>query len=166
MGYNKLNIVSAEEAVATVKSGDNIFFQSAAMTPTLLINRLCENYKKLNNVKIIQIQTDGEAKYMNEPYCNSFNLYSCFVGGNVWEGVNSNNGDYIPIFLSEIHWLFRKDIFPLDVTFIQVSPPDKHGYCSLGVSVDITIPAIQNAKKVIALVNPRVPRTHGDESFI
>ena len=162
MGYNKLNIVSAEEAVATVKSGDHIFFQSAAMTPNLLINRLCENYKNLNDVKIIQIQTDGEANYMNEPYCNSFNLYSCFVGGNVREGVNSNNGDYIPIFLSEIHWLFRRDIFPLDVAFIQVSPPDKHGYCSLGVSVDITIPAIQKAKKVIALVNPRVPRTHGD----
>lgn len=162
MGYKKLNIVSAEEAVATVKSGDHIFFQSTAMTPNLLINSLCDNYKNLNDVKIIQIQTDGEANYMNEPYCSSFKLYSCFVGGNVREGVNSNNGDYIPIFLSEIHWLFKRDIFPLDVAFVQVSPPDKHGYCSLGVSVDITIPAIQKAKKVIALVNPRVPRTHGD----
>ena len=78
------------------------------------------------------------------------------------QGVHNNNGDYIPIFLSEIHLLFRKNLFPLDVAFIQVSPPDKHGYCSLGTSVDITLPAIQTAKTVIALVNPQVPRTHGD----
>ena len=87
---------------------------------------------------------------------------SCFVGDNTRKGVNSNNGDYIPIFLSEIHWLFRRGIYSLDVTFIQVSLPDKHGYCSLGTSVDITLPAIQTAKTVIAQVNPNVPRTHGD----
>jgi acyl-CoA hydrolase len=80
----------------------------------------------------------------------------------VRNSVREGNGDYIPIFLSEIHRLFRRSILPLDVAFIQVSPPDRHGYCSLGVSVDITIPAIQTAKLVIAQVNPQVPRTHGD----
>jgi acyl-CoA hydrolase len=160
--HNHLTIVSAEEAVSKVKSADSIFFQGAAMTPNVLIDELCERYKDLNNVQIIQIHTHGEAKYMSKPYSDSFKLISCFVGDNVRQGVHNNNGDYIPIFLSEIHLLFRKNLFPLDVAFIQVSPPDKHGYCSLGTSVDITLPAIQTAKTVIALVNPQVPRTHGD----
>ncbi|KAB1160041.1 acetyl-CoA hydrolase/transferase family protein [Tenacibaculum aiptasiae] len=157
-----MKIVTAEEAVSIVKSNDKIFFQGAAMTPNVLIDNLCERYKELSNVEIIQIHTHGEAKYLEEPYSNSFKLISCFVGNNVRKGVNTNNGDYVPIFLSEIHWLFRRGIYPLDVAFIQVSPPDKHGYCSLGVSVDITLPAIQTAKVVIAQINPNVPRTHGD----
>ncbi len=157
-----MKIVDLQEAVSVVRSDNRIFFQGAAMTPNALIDALCDRYKELNNVEIIQIHTDGEAKYMEDPYSDSFRLSSCFVGGNVRKGVNSNNGDYIPIFLSEIHWLFRRDILPLDVAFIQVSPPDKHGYCSLGVSVDITIPAIEKAKTVVALINKQVPRTHGD----
>ncbi|WP_298902603.1 acetyl-CoA hydrolase/transferase C-terminal domain-containing protein [uncultured Psychroserpens sp.] len=162
MSYNSLKIVDIDTSVSIVKSGNRVFFQGAAMTPNLLIDALCNCYNELKNVEILQIHTDGEAKYMEAPYSESFNLCSCFVGGNVRKGVNSNNGDYIPIFLSEIHWLFRRDILPIDVAFIQVSPPDKHGYCSLGVSVDITIPAIEKAKTVVALVNPKVPRTHGD----
>jgi len=159
---NTLKIVSAQEAVSIVKSGNRVFFQGAAMTPNLLIDSLCERYNELNNVEIIQIHTHGDAKYTRAPYCKAFKLQSCFVGDNVRGGVNDNTGDYIPVFLSEIHWLFRRNTLPLDVAFIQVSPPDKHGFCSLGVSVDITLPAIQTAKKVIALVNPQVPRTHGD----
>ena len=157
-----MQIVSAEEAVSIVKSNNRVFFQGAAMTPNLLIDTLCERYRELKNVEIIQIHTHGEAKYTQVPYTEAFHLSSCFVGDNVRKGVNSPFGDYIPVFLSEIHWLFRRNILPLDVAFIQVSPPDKHGYCSLGVSVDVTLPAIQTAKKVIAQINPRVPRTHGD----
>lgn len=157
-----MRIVTAEEAVSIVKSGDTVFFQGAAMTPNLLIDKLCDRYKELSDVKIVQIHTEGKAKYMEEPYDASFNIFSCFVGGNVRKGINNNKGDYIPIFLSEIHLLFRRNIISLDVAFIQVSPPDKHGYCSLGVSVDIALPALEKAKKVVALVNPRVPRTHGD----
>ncbi len=96
------------------------------------------------------------------PYTEAFSLASCFVGDNTRKGVDTPHGDYIPVFLSEIHWLFRRNILPLDVAFIQVSPPDKHGYCSLGLSVDVTLPAIQTAKRVVALINPNVPRTHGD----
>ena len=157
-----MKIVNAKEAVSIVKSNDKVFFQGAAMTPNLLIDSLCERYQNLKNVEIIQIHTHGKAKYLEAPYNDSFKLMSCFVGDNTRKGVNSNNGDYIPIFLSEIHWLFRRGIYSLDVTFIQVSLPDKHGYCSLGTSVDITLPAIQTAKTVIAQVNPNVPRTHGD----
>lgn len=157
-----MQIVSAEKAVSLVKSNDRIFFQGAAMTPILLIDALCERYKELENIDIVQIHTHGDAKYTRAPYTEAFHLSSFFVGENVRKGVNTLAGDYIPVFLSEIHLFFRRNILPLDVAFIQVSPPDKHGYCSLGVSVDVTLPAIQTAKKVIAQVNPQVPRTHGD----
>jgi len=159
---NQLNIVSALEAVSHVKSGNRVYLQGAAMTPNVLIDALCERYREIKNVEIFQIHTEGNAPYSKAPYNESFRINTCFVSGNVRQAANSGNGDYIPIFLSEIHLLFRKNILPIDVAFIQVSPPDKHGYCSLGVSVDITLPAIQTAKKVIAQINPRVPRTHGD----
>lgn len=157
-----MQIVSAEKAVSVVKSGDRVFFQGAAMTPNLLIDTLCERYRELENVKIVQIHTHGEAKYTIAPFTEAFYLSSCFVGDNVRKGVDGPHGDYIPVFLSEIHWFFRRNILQLDVAFIQVSPPDKHGYCSLGVSVDITLPAIETAKIVVAQINPQVPRTHGD----
>lgn len=155
-------ILSAQQAVASVNSGNRIFIQGAAMTPIKLIDALCERYNELADVEILQIHTEGNAKYTEEPYSKAFNINSCFVAGNVRSAVNSNKGAYIPIFLSEIHNLFRRNLLPLDVAFIQVSPPDKHGYCSLGTSVDITLPAIQTAKKVITQINPKVPRTHGD----
>ena len=157
-----MKIVGAAEAATHVKSGDRIFLQGAAMTPNTLINAICERYEELENVEIISIHTEGEVKYALEPYKKAFKINSCFVGGNVRKAVNTNQGDYIPIFLSEIHLLFRRNILPLDVAVVQVSPPDVHGYCSLGVSVDIALPAVQKAKMVIAQVNPQVPRTHGD----
>ncbi|NAS30651.1 4-hydroxybutyrate CoA-transferase [Flavobacteriaceae bacterium R38] len=157
-----IKIIDPFTAVSHVKSGNCLFFQGAAMTPNELIESLCLRYKELSDVEIIQAHTEGEAKYMEAPYSEAFKLNSCFVGKNVRNGVNKNNGDYIPIFLSEIHWLFKRNILPIDVAFIQVSPPDRHGYCSLGTSVDITLSAIQAAKTVIAQVNPQVPRTHGD----
>ena len=159
---NKLRIVSLEEAVSQVKSNDNVFFQGAAMTPEVLIDALCERYEELENVEIYQIHTHGEAKYLEAPYNKAFHLSSLFVGSNTRAGVNTLHGDYIPVFLSEIHHLFRKDIVPLDVAFVQISPPDKHGFCSLGISVDVTLPAVEKAKLVIAQVNPNVPRTFGD----
>ena len=159
---SSLNIVSEQEAVSKIQSGQRIFIQGAAMTPNVLINALCDRYRELKGVELFQIHTEGEAKYTVAPYNEAFITISAFVGGNVRKAVTSAYGAYIPMFLSEIHLLFRKNILPLDVAFIQVSPPDKHGYCSLGVSVDITLPAIQTAKKVIAQINPNVPRTHGD----
>ncbi|WP_397301199.1 acetyl-CoA hydrolase/transferase family protein [Nonlabens ulvanivorans] len=157
-----LNIITPAEAVKNISSGQRLFFQGAAMTPNLLIDALCHRYKELNDVEIIQVHTEGNALYTQSPYRDSFKINSCFVGGNVRGAVNGGNGDYIPIFLSEIHLLFRRNILPIDVAFIQVSPPDVHGYCSLGTSVDITLPAVQTAKTVIAQINPNVPRTHGD----
>ncbi len=157
-----MKIVSTTEAVSLIKSGDRVFLQGAAMTPNTLIDALCERHDELSDIEIISIHTEGDAKYAREPYNKSFRMNSCFVGGNVRNVVNSTQGDYVPIFLSEIHLLFRRNILPLDVAIVQVSPPDRHGYCSLGVSVDVALPAIQTAKKVIAQINPNVPRTHGD----
>jgi acyl-CoA hydrolase len=157
-----IKIVEIQEAVSIVKSNNRVFIQGAAMTPNSLIDALCERYQELRNIELIQIHTHGDAKYTRYPYNQSFRLNSCFVGENVRKGVDDSKADYIPIFLSEIHLLFRRNILPLDMAFIQVSPPDKHGFCSLGTSVDITLPAIQTAKKIVALINPNVPRSHGD----
>ena len=157
-----MKYVSAEEAIQQVKSGNRIFFQGAAMTPKFLINELCIHYKDFKDVEIVQMHTEGEAKYAENPYNESFKTNSCFVGGNVRKVVNSHYGDYIPIFLSEVHLLFKRGILPLDIAFIQVSPPDKHGFCSLGTSIDVTLTAVKEAKIVIAQVNPKVPRSHGD----
>jgi len=157
-----MKIVSAQEAVSVVKSNDRVFFQGAAMTPNLLIDSLCARYHELKNIEIIRIHLPGEAKYTTLHYSETFHLASCFVCDNVRKGVNGLGGDYIPVFLSEVHWLFRRNILPLDVVFIQVSPPDKHGFCSLGLSVDVALPAVQTAKMVVAQINPQVPRTHGD----
>lgn len=162
MEYKNFTIVSEQEAISHVNSGDRVFIQGAAMTPNILIDALCKRNNELKDVEIIHMHTEGPAAYTEYPCNQAFKVNSCFVGKNVRDAVNSQIGAYIPIFLSEIHLLFRRNILPLDVAFIQVSPPDKHGFCSLGVSVDITLPAIEMAKIVIAQVNPQVPRTHGD----
>lgn len=153
---------SIEEAVSHVQSGNRVFVQGAAMTPQHLVTALCKRYQELSAVELVHLHTEGKALYTEDPYQKSFRVNSCFVGSNVRNIVNKGTGDYIPIFLSEIHLLFKRGILPLDVAFIQVSPPDKHGYCSLGTSVDITLSALKYAKKVVAEVNPQVPRTHGD----
>lgn len=132
------------------------------MTPTLLTEALCQRYQELQDVEMVHVHTDGPALYAQPPYRDSFKINSFFVGGNVRETVNTRQGDYIPIFLSEIHLLFKRNILPLDFAFIQVSPPDKHGFCSLGTSVDVALQAIKSAKTVVAQVNPQVPRTHGE----
>ncbi|MDO5654770.1 MAG: acetyl-CoA hydrolase/transferase C-terminal domain-containing protein [Flavobacteriaceae bacterium] len=157
-----MKYVDIHEAVKEIKSGDRVFIHSAAMTPVPLLEALTDRYHELENVELLGIHTEGKARYTEEPYNQSFKVNALFVGGNIRKAVNSGGGYYTPTFLGDIHHLFRRNILPLDVALIQVSPPDKHGYCSLGVSVDITLPAIQTAKKIIALVNKNVPKTHGD----
>jgi len=157
-----MKLVDVNEAVGHVKSGDRVFIHGAAMTPKALINALCENASSLRGVELLHMHTEGDAPYAQEHYQESFKVNAAFVAGNVRSAVNSGHGDYIPIFLSEIHLLFKRGILPLDIAFIQVSPPDKHGYCSLGTSIDVTMSAIEEAKMVIAQINPNVPRSHGD----
>lgn len=154
--------VSAEEAVKVVKSGDRVYVQAAAATPTVLTKALSARHAELRNVEICHLHTEGEAPYAKPELAESFHVNSFFIGANVRHTLKAGNGSYTPVFLSELPHLFRKRVLELDVVFIQVSPPDKHGYCSLGVSVEAAVAAIENAKIVVAQVNKQMPRTFGD----
>ncbi len=154
--------VSAEQAVQVIKSNDRVYVQAAAATPTVLTEALSKRAAELKNVEICHLHTEGPASYAKPDLAESFHVNSFFIGGNVRHTLMAGNGSYTPVFLSELPHLFRKNVVPLDVAFIHVSPPDIHGYCSLGVSIEATVAAIENAKIVIAQVNPRMPRTFGD----
>jgi acyl-CoA hydrolase len=154
--------VTAEEAVKIVKSGDRVYLQAAAAAPTILANALTERASELRNVEICHLHIEGEARYANPEFAKSFHVNSFFIGPNVRHTLAAGNGSYTPVFLSELPYLFRKKVLPLDVAFIHVSTPDSHGYCSLGVSVEATLAAIESSKTVIAQVNPQMPRTFGD----
>ncbi len=160
-----LNFVSAAEAVGHIHSGNRVFIHSAAMTPKNLVSALVDRADELHKVDIVHIHTEDTAAYAQEKYQGAFTVHAFFVGANIRQAVNDGNADYIPVFLSDIPSLFYKDILPIDVAMVQLSPPDRHGYCSMGVSVDVSLAAIKTAKRIIAQINPNVPRTHG-EGFI
>ena len=153
---------TAEEALSVVKSGDRIFIQGSAHTPVYLVNELAKQKDRLRDVEIVSISLYGELDVVKPEYEGHFHMNSMFVSGAIRQAVTEGRADYIPVFLSEIPELFKRGILPLDVAIVQVSVPDKHGYCSLGVSVDVARSAVNTAKIVIAQVNPNVPRTHGD----
>ncbi len=156
---------TAEEAVKLINSGDRIFIHSVAAAPQPLINAMTDRAPELDDIEIVHLHTEGEAPYAEPEYSDTFHTNALFVGANVRKAVNEGSADYLPIFLSEVPGLFRRNILPVDMALVQVSPPDKHGYCSLGVSVDASRAALQCAEKAIALVNPNMPRTHGDGIF-
>ena len=158
----KYKTISAVDAVADVKSGDRVFLQTAAATPQKLIDALVDRADELRNVEIISLHTEGEAAYVRPEYRDSFRLNALFVGRNVRSAVQEGMADAIPIFLSDVPALFYRNVLPLDVAFVHVSPPDRHGYCSLGVSVDAARAAVHTARMVVAQVNPNMPRTHGE----
>lgn len=156
------NPVTAAEAVAKVASGDRVFIHSVAAAPQALIRALTERAGELRNVEIVHLHTEGDAPYAVPELVESFHVNAFFVGKNVRPAVNAGYADYIPVFLSEIPALFRRGVLPLDAALINVSPPDRHGFCSLGTSVDITRAAVDCAKFVIAQINANMPRTIGD----
>jgi len=154
--------VTAEEAVNVIKSNDRIYIHAAAAAPQKLINAMSARHEELRNVEVCHLHTEGEAPYANPKYKDSFHVNSLFIGHNVRHTLKEGNGSYTPVFLSEVPNLFKRNILPVDVALIQVSTPDKHGYCSLGVSVEATLSAIENAKHVIAQINNHMPRVHGE----
>lgn len=154
--------ISAEEAVAKIKSGDHVFVHTAAAVPQELVRKLAERHSELKNVSIYQLHTEGKAPYASEECSDAFHIKALFVGQNTRNAVQHGRGSYIPVFLSEAPLLFKKKIIPIDVALISVSPPDKHGFCTLGTSVDTSLAAEKSAKMVIAQVNNYMPRTHGD----
>ena len=154
--------ISAEDAVKIIQSGNRVFIHGSAATPVHILEALQKRHAELNNVELVSITTLGNINFNNPLYKDSFFINSLFVSENSRSVVNSDHGDYVPIFLSQIPQLFKKNILPLDVAIVQVSPPDAHGYCSLGTSVDIARAAVDMAPHVIAQINSKMPRTHGD----
>lgn len=161
---NNIKFISAEEAVKVVKSGDHIHLSSVASAPKVLIDALMRrgDNGELKDVRIHHLHTEGGAPYTDARYEGVFFHQAFFVGGNVRKNVQAGYADYIPIFLSETQKLYRSGVLPCNVAMIQVSPPDKHGFVSLGTSVDATLAAIECAEHVIAVVNKNVPRAWGD----
>lgn len=145
-----------------IKSGQRIFIQGGSATPLKLIDRLLEIADRLTDVEIIHLHTMGPAAYADPKYARNFRVVNLFVGPNMRAKLNLDRVDYLPCLLSEVPALFRSGRRPIDVAFIHVSPPDLHGYCSLGTSVDVTRAAVECAKVVIAQINPQMPRVHGD----
>ena len=154
--------VTPQEAVSVIRSGDRIFIHTAAAAPQVLVKALAERGDELRNVQIYQLHTEGPAPYADEQYQDSFRVHSLFTGANMREAVQDGRADFVPVFLSDIPRLFRRGVIPLDVAILQVSPPDAHGYVTLGVSVDTSLAAAQSAKVLIAEINPQMPRTQGD----
>src|SRR6266446_3155931 len=153
-------------AVYAVESGDRVFVQGACATPTPLLEALVARGEELYDVEITHLHTYGPTPYTDERWQGHFTLRALFVGENVREAANAGRASYTPVFLSDVPALFGPGgELPIDVAFVQVSPPDAHGFCSLGPSVDVTRAAVDHARHVVALVNPNVPRTHGD-SFV
>lgn len=161
---NTYKAVTAQDAVKVIKSGDHVHLSSVASAPKCLIDAMCERgrNKEFKNVYIHHLHTEGEAPYAGEEFEGVFQHDAFFVGANVRKNVQAGYADYIPVFLSETQKLYREGYLPCDVAMVQVCPPDEHGYVSLGTSVDATLAAVEMAKTVIAVVNPKVPRSFGD----
>jgi acyl-CoA hydrolase len=155
------NYISANQAVKNINSNSRVFVHGSAATPAHLLKALFARKQELQNVELVSITLLGDGLF-DDSLAGHFFINSLFVSDNVRAIVDGPYGDYVPVFLSEIPRLFSEGILPLDVALIHVSPPDAHGYCSLGTSVDIARAAVKNAKYVIAQVNKQMPRTHGD----
>ena len=153
--------MSAREAIRLIQNGDRVVIGHAAGVPLAITDVMAEHKEDYRDVEIMQMVSMGNAKFAEPGTEGHFHLNSMFLGAHSRQAVKEGRGDFTPCCFSEIPGLFR-DYLPVDVAIIIVTPPDKDGYCSCGISVDYTLPAARCAKRVIAQVNPRMPRTHGD----
>ena len=160
-----MQIVTAATAVSGIRSGQQVFVHGGSATPSVLLDALVARAPELRDVGMIHIHTEGPAPHLAPEVAESFRHRALFIGANARAAVNEGRADYVPVFLSDIPELFTTGIQPLDAVLINVSPPDAHGYCSLGTSVDAALSAIHAADTVIAQINPSMPRTLGD-SFV
>ncbi len=157
--------MDARQALEAVRSGDRVWIQSGCGTPSVLVEALVARAPDVLDVEIVHMKTLGNADYTRPEYAGHFRHRGLFLGENVREAVAEGRADYTPIFLSEIERLFEDGAMPLDVVLMQVSPPDEHGFVSLGTTVDCTLTAARFARLVIAEVNDQVPRTHGETTI-
>ena len=163
MNNKVIKFITPDEAVKVIKSGDHVHLSAVASAPQCLIQAMCRRGRagELKDVHVHHLHTEGPAPYAAPEFDGIFQLDSFFVGANVRKDTQSGYADYIPIFLSETQRLYRCGAVPCNVAMIQVSPPDKHGYVSLGTSVDASLGAIEVADTVIAVINKYVPRSFG-----
>jgi len=160
-----MRVVSAEEAVASVGDGHTVFIHGAAATPAALLAALAARGPGLTDVTTVGLHLEGPCPHLDPAMAGHIRHRALFIGPNARDAVNEGRADYVPIFLSDIPHLFTRGNLPLDAAFINVTPPDAHGFCSLGTSVDATLAAVQSAHTVIAQLNSAMPRTLGD-SFV
>jgi 4-hydroxybutyrate CoA-transferase len=160
-----MRIVSPEEAVAGIRSRDQIYLQCAAATPSVLLDALVARAPELSDVVVAHLHTEGPGPHMAPEMAPHFRHRAFFIGPNARKAVNEGRADFVPVFLSDVPDLFRTGAFLLDAVFVNATPPDAHGFCSLGVSVEAMHAAVDAAKTVIVQFNRSMPRTLG-ESFI
>lgn len=160
-----MRIVSPEEAVAGIRSGEQVYVQCAAAVPTVLLDALVARAADLADVGMVHLHTEGTGPHLAPEMAPHFRHRALFVGPNARAAIAEGRADYVPVFLSDVPRLFDSGAVPLDVVFVNLTPPDKHGFCSLSVSVEAMHSAIRAATTVVAQFNPALPRTLG-ESFI
>src|SRR5664279_3460174 len=160
-----MRIVSADEAVSEIKSGQQVFMHGAAATPTVLLEALVRRAPELRDVKIVHMHAEGPHPHLEPNMQGHFLHKALFIGPNARKAINEGRAEFIPVFLSDIPRLIDQNYRPLDAVLCNVSPPDDHGFCSLGTSVDAMLSAVRMAKTVIAQLNKSMPRTLGD-SFV
>lgn len=156
-----MQIVTADEAVSVIQSTHRVFVHTAAAAPPALVRAMSNRCRELHDVEVVHLHTEGEAPYTSPDLAGRVFTNSLFVGANVRQAMRDGYADYVPVFLSEAPSMFRDRVLPLDVALVQVSPPDKHGFCSLGCSVDASRAAIDSSRQVVAQVNKHMPRSHG-----
>jgi 4-hydroxybutyrate CoA-transferase len=160
-----MKIVSAAQAMAGIRSGDQVYVQCAAAAPSVLLDALVARAPELEGVGVIHLHIEGPGPHLAPDMAKHFRHRALFIGPNARAAVNEGRADYVPVFLSDVPRLFASGALPLDAVLVNVTPPDRHGFCSLGSSVEAMHAAIQAAKKVIVQFNSSIPRTLG-ESFV
>ena len=160
-----MRIVSADEAVSSIKSGQQIFMHGAAATPSVLLEALVRRAPELHDVKIVHMHAEGPHPHLDPSMQGHFLHKALFIGPNARKAINEGRAEFIPVFLSDIPRLIDQEYLPLDAVFCNLSLPDEHGFCSLGTSVDAMLSAVRMSKTVVAQLNKSMPRTLGD-SFV
>ena len=160
-----MRIVSPGDAVAGIRSGQRIYLQCAAATPEVLLEALVDRAPELQDVEVVHLHCEGPGPHLAPSMAGHFRHRALFVGPNAREAINDGRADYVPVFLSDVPRLFQSGALPLDAVFVNATPPDEHGFCSLGTSVESMHAAIRAARTVIVQLNRSMPRTLGD-SFI
>ena len=160
-----MRLVSAADAAGVVQSGQSVYLHCAAATPSVVLQALVDRAPELRDVSVVHLHTEGPGPHLAPEMAGHFRHRALFIGPNARAAVNEGRADYVPVFLSDVPRLFESGALPLDVVFVNATPPDAHGFCSLGTSVEAMHAAIRAATTVVVQLNRSMPRTLGD-SFI